>query len=189
MLDPLVVDCLPQLQFCHAFGTPPTRGEVALTLMRMANAKAMGPDNPPADLLKIWVRASSCLIAVFHGVILRIWQEQKAPQPWKDAVFQVLHKTKDLTECGDYRKLSLVAHAKVLLMMFTLRLGCCRTHTADSDQADRRLTLCSWSVNCKNSVGRMMYRYTPVSKISRKRMTLSTTPLSGLFSCDLGYCR
>ena len=44
MLDPLVVHSLPQLQTCHDLGEPPTRGEVALVLRRMANAKALGSD-------------------------------------------------------------------------------------------------------------------------------------------------
>ena len=33
------------------------------------------------------------------------------PQQWKDAMTMVLHKNKDRTECGNYRGISLVAHA------------------------------------------------------------------------------
>ena len=78
-LDPPVVHSLPQLQICHAPGEPLTRGEIVLTLRRMANAKAMGPNNLPVELLKPGVRVSSRLLAAFHGVILRIWQEQTVP--------------------------------------------------------------------------------------------------------------
>ena len=73
----------------------PTRGEVTLALRRVANAKEMRPDNLPAELLKLGVRAISRLLATFHGIILRIWQERTVPQLWKDAVIQVLHKKKD----------------------------------------------------------------------------------------------
>ena len=42
---------------------------------------------------------------------------------WKDAVIQVLHKKKDPTDCGNYRGVSLVAHAtKFLLKIVALRL-------------------------------------------------------------------
>ena len=58
----------------------------------MANAKAVVPDNLPAELLKLGVSASSRLLVAFHGIILRIWQERTVPQLWKDAVVQVLHK-------------------------------------------------------------------------------------------------
>ena len=84
----------------------------------------------------------------FHGIILRIWQERTVPQLWKDAVIQVLHKKKDPTDCGNYRGISLVAHAgKVLLKIVALRLGsylnasvCYRSHNADSNEADVRWT-------------------------------------------------
>ena len=90
----------------------------------MANAKSMRPDTFSADLLKLGLRTSSRLLAAFLGIILPIWQERKVPQLWADAVVQVLHKTKNPTECGNYRGISLVAHAgKVLLKIVALRLG------------------------------------------------------------------
>ena len=49
------------------------------------------------------------------------------PQQWKDAIIMVLHKTKDRTECGNYRGISLVAHAgKILLKIIARHLSeCC----------------------------------------------------------------
>ena len=45
-------------------------------------------------------------------------------QPWKDATIKVLHEKKDRTECGNYRSISLVAHAgKVLLKVIAGRLS------------------------------------------------------------------
>ena len=46
------------------------------------------------------------------------------PQQWKDAIIMVFHKKKDRTECGNYRGLSLVAHAgKILLKIIARRLS------------------------------------------------------------------
>ena len=46
------------------------------------------------------------------------------PQQWRDAVLKVLHKKKDRTDCGNYRGISLVAHAStVLLKSVATRLG------------------------------------------------------------------
>ena len=46
------------------------------------------------------------------------------PQQWKDAIIKVLHKKKDRTECGNYRGISLVAHAgKILLKIIARRLS------------------------------------------------------------------
>ena len=43
------------------------------------------------------------------------------PQQWKDAIIMVLHKKKDRTECGNYRDISLVAHAGKILLKITAR--------------------------------------------------------------------
>ena len=43
------------------------------------------------------------------------------PQQWKDAIIMVLHEKKDRTECGNYRSISLVAHAGKILLKFIAR--------------------------------------------------------------------
>ena len=46
------------------------------------------------------------------------------PQQWKYATIMVLHKKKDRAECGNYKGISLVAHAgKVLLKIIACRLS------------------------------------------------------------------
>ena len=46
------------------------------------------------------------------------------PQQWKDAIIMVLHKKKDRIECGNYRGISLIAHAgKILLKIIARRLS------------------------------------------------------------------
>ena len=57
-------------------------------------------------------------------MITRVWRDGRVPQRWRDAVLKVLHKKKDRTDCGNYRGISLVAHAgKVLLKIVATRLG------------------------------------------------------------------
>ena len=91
----------------------------------MANGKAMGPDELPAELLKLGLSDSSHeILLVFHDIIVAVWMTGEVPQEWKDATIKVLHKKKDRTECSNYRGLSLVAHAgKVLLKIVANRLG------------------------------------------------------------------
>ena len=46
------------------------------------------------------------------------------PQEWKYAIVMALHKQKDQTECGNYRGISLVAHAgKILLKIIARHLS------------------------------------------------------------------
>ena len=43
------------------------------------------------------------------------------PQQWKDAIIIVLHKKKDRADCGNYRGVSLVAHAGEILLKIIAR--------------------------------------------------------------------
>ena len=91
----------------------------------MANGKAMGPDELPAELLKLGISDNSYeILLAFHDIIVAVWMTWEVPQEWKDATIKVLHKKKDRTECSNYSGLSLVAYAgKVLLKIVTNRLG------------------------------------------------------------------
>ena len=91
----------------------------------MANRKAVGPDGLPAELLKVLVdEVELNTLGKFHDIIVAVWRGGGVPQRWKDATIKVLHKKKGWTECGNYRGISLVAHAgKVLLKVIAGRLS------------------------------------------------------------------
>ena len=90
----------------------------------MANAKAVGPDGLPAELLKLGIQQDRTILLELHRLTTLIWREGKVRQQWKDAAITVLHKKGDKTECGNYRGISLVSHAgKVLLKVVARRLG------------------------------------------------------------------
>ena len=90
----------------------------------MANAKTVGQEEIPVELLKIGINHDPTVLREFHRVIKLVWHQREVPQRWRDAVIKVLHKEKDRTACGNYRGISLVAHAgKVLLKIVATRLG------------------------------------------------------------------
>ena len=119
-----IIEELPQWPITHALGVEPTENELIGALRSMANAKAVGPDELPVELLKLGINNDPTVLRVFHLVIKRVWHQRKVPQRWRDAVIKVLHKKKDRFECGNYRGISLVAHAgKVLLKIVATRLS------------------------------------------------------------------
>ena len=64
----------------------------------MANGKAMGPDELPAELLKLGLSDSSHgILLAFHDIIVAVWMTGEVPQEWKDATIKVLYKKKDRT--------------------------------------------------------------------------------------------
>ena len=99
--------------------------ETENALRSMANVKAMGPDELPAELFKLGLTDSSHeILFAFHDTIVAVWMTGEVQQEWKYAAIKVLHKKMDRTECSNSRGLSLVAHAgKVLLKIVANRLG------------------------------------------------------------------
>ena len=124
-LNRTIIEDLSQNPTALSLGDPPAVGETKRALRSMANGKAMGPDELPAELPKLGLSDSSHeILLAFHNIIVAVWMTGKVPQEWKDATTEVLHKKKDRTECSNYRGLSLVAHAgKVLLKIVANRLG------------------------------------------------------------------
>ena len=124
-LNRTIIEGLSQKPTALSLGDPPVVSETKKALRSMANDKAMGPDELPAELLKLRLSDSSHeILFAFHDIIVAVWMTGEVPQEWKDATIKVLHKKKDRTECGNYRGLSLVAHAgKVLLKIVANRLG------------------------------------------------------------------
>ena len=119
-----IIDELPQWPITDALGVESTENELIGALRSMANAKAVGPDELPVELLKLGINHDPTVPREFHRVIKRVWHQREVPQRWQDAVIKVLHKKNGRTECGNYRGISLVAHAgKVLLKIVATRLS------------------------------------------------------------------
>ena len=124
MLDADITKRLPQHPVASALGIEPTEEEIATAMKAMANAKAVGPDSLPAELLKLGFQQHRTILRELHRLIILIWRQGKVPQQWKYAVITVLHKKGDKTECGNYRGILLMSHAgKVLLKVVARRLS------------------------------------------------------------------
>ena len=125
MLDADIPKRLPQHPVASALGIEPTEEEIATAMKAMANAKAVGPDGLPAELLKLGLQQEDrTILRELHRLTILIWRQGKVPQQWKYAVITVLHKKGDKTECGNYRGISLVSHeGKVLLKVVARRLS------------------------------------------------------------------
>ena len=64
-----IIEELPQLLITRALGDEPTENELIGALRSMANAKAVGPDELPVELLKLWINLDPTVLWEFHRVI------------------------------------------------------------------------------------------------------------------------
>ena len=106
MIDADIPKRLPQHPVASALGIEPTKEEIATAMKAMANAKAVGPDGLPAELLKLGLQQDRTILRELHRTILLelhrltilIWRQGKVPRQWKDAVTTILHKKGDKAE-------------------------------------------------------------------------------------------
>ena len=123
-LNPSIAEGLDQWPENMPLGVQPTMQELTDAIRSLANGKAVGPDGVSVELFKITLNGDPALRRRLLDIVVRIWREGEVPQQWKDAMIMVLHKKKDRTECGNYRGISLVAHAgKILLKIIARRLS------------------------------------------------------------------
>ena len=124
-LYPSIVDELKQWPPCRPLDDVPSRYRVEEAIRALANRKPVGSDGLPAELLKVLADEGELnTLGKFRDIIAAVWRGGSVPQRWKDASVKLLHKEKYWTECGNYRGISLVAHAdKVLLKIIAGRLS------------------------------------------------------------------
>ena len=89
----------------------PTMQELTDVIRSLASGKAVGPDGVSIELFKITLNGDPALRRRLLDIVVRIWRGGEVLQQWKCTIIMVLHKKKNRTECGNYRGISLVAHA------------------------------------------------------------------------------
>ena len=96
--------------------------ELTGAIRSLVNGKAVEPDGVSIELFKITLNGDPALRRRrLLDIVLCIWRGGGVPQQWKYAIIMVLHKQKDRTECGNYRGISLVAHAGKMLLKIIAR--------------------------------------------------------------------
>ena len=120
-LDPDIAKRLDQWPENMPLGVQPTMQELTDAIRSLANGKAVGPDGVSVELFKTPLNGDPTLRRRPLDIAVRIWKGGEVPQQWKDAIIMVLHKKKDRTECGNYRGISLLAHAGNILLKIIVR--------------------------------------------------------------------
>ena len=156
----------------------------------MANAKAAGPDELPIELITLGINHDPTVLREFHRVIKLVWHLRKVPQRWRDGVMKILHEKKDRTECGNYRGISIVAHAgKVLLKIVATRLSAyCEARNLPPEEEcrfrpHRSTTDIMFAVQrLQRWEGKRAHHCSCASSICRRHTTQSTAHFFGRYS-------
>ena len=98
-------DILPARRDLAIDTDPPDREEIELAVKQMKSGKAGGPDHIPPEALKADV---STTVDLLHPLFEKIWKEEKFPDEWKEGHLIKLPKKGDLTNCNNYRGITLL---------------------------------------------------------------------------------
>ena len=74
LLDPTVISKIHQWPVVGALGVEPTEVEIAAALRAMANAKAVGRDGLPTELLKLGLHENSTILRELHCITKLVWR-------------------------------------------------------------------------------------------------------------------
>jgi hypothetical protein len=104
----------------------PTREDVKVAVNKLNN-KAPGPDGIPSEILK---EGYHCMEDTIYELIVKIWNREKIPSSWAEALIGPIHKKGDVQNCENSRGISLVNIAyRVLSIVLYGRLTLCSRAT------------------------------------------------------------
>ena len=84
----------------------PTLEEITDAIERQRNGKAAGPDYIPPEALKADIDTSALML---HQLFIKIWNTEEFPQDWREGHLIKLPKKGDLSQCGNYRGITLLS--------------------------------------------------------------------------------
>ncbi|XP_073695611.1 uncharacterized protein [Garra rufa] len=84
----------------------PTREEIRKAITLLKNGKAAGPDNIPAEVLKV---DQDTVAEMLYPLFEKIWEEEEIPNDWKEGYLIKLPKKGDLSNCNNYRGITLLS--------------------------------------------------------------------------------
>ena len=82
----------------------PTKEEIQNSIKPLRNGKAAGPDNIPAEALRVRTN-----VELLYPLFNNIWEEERVPTQWKEGYLIKLPKKGDLSSCSNYRGVTLLS--------------------------------------------------------------------------------
>ena len=114
----------------------PTIDEVKAAVRTLRNGKASGVDQITSEAIQA---GGDILLQRIHSLLQTIWRTERIPSVWKKAVVIPIHKKGDISECKNYRGISLLSIVgKIFTKIIQSRLQKYREQTSREEQAGFR---------------------------------------------------
>jgi hypothetical protein len=115
----------------------PSHNEVEIAIAKLKKYKSPGSDEIPAELIQA---GGKMLLSAIHKLINSVWHKEELPDQWKESVIVPVNKKGVITDCNNYRGISLLSTSYKILSNILL-----------STLFSNTLSLCS-SLNVRDQV-------------------------------------
>ena len=117
-VDPTALELVPQQPTLNDLDPSPSMDELSKALKQTNSGRASGKDGIPAEIYKA---AGPRAMEVFLDIIQSIWDQEKMPEDFRDALIVALYKNKGRkADCGNYRGISLLLIAEKIFARIIL---------------------------------------------------------------------
>ena len=100
--------------------TKPNKEEIAKAIRNQKNGKAPGPDGISVEILKGDINTSTQML---YEIYAKVWEEETIPEDWKEGHLVKIPKKGDLTNCNNYRGITMLSvPGKILSQIILQRL-------------------------------------------------------------------
>jgi len=82
----------------------PTINEIKMAIKHLKQNKASGPDNLPAEFFRTY---PNTIANILEPLLKKVWNSGQIPNEWKQGLIIKLPKKGDLTECSNWRGITL----------------------------------------------------------------------------------
>ena len=114
----------------------PLREEIRRAILIAGMRKSPGPDDIATELLRY---GGDMTLNKLHEICTEVWDTGTWPEEWTQSVFIPIPKKGDLSQCTNYRTITLVSHAsKILLRVILERMQCKLEGEISQEQAGFR---------------------------------------------------
>ena len=108
-VDPTALEQVPQQTTLNDLDLTPSMDELTKAIQQTNYGRAPGKDGIPAEIYKA---TGPRAMEVFLDIIQSIWDQEKTPEDFRDALIVALYKNKgSKPDCGNYRGISLLSIA------------------------------------------------------------------------------
>lgn len=124
---------------------PPSMSEIITAIIALKRNKAPGDDGIPAEILQTEPTTSAEII---HPFLVEAWQNERLPNDWSKGTIVKLPKKGDLSDCNNWRGITLLNTIyKLMAMIINTRLQCVEQSLRDEQAGFRPHRNCVDQVN------------------------------------------